>query len=91
MPSLRAVVARTYLPPRLSLHENSKKQAKKNYVTYVVMATICLFIYHFMSDKDFSFLMTLGSISASFAFIMLFLKMTNQGNCVGISLKSMQM
>jgi ER lumen protein retaining receptor len=56
-----------------------------------VLATICLFIYHFMSDKDFSFLMTLGSIAASFAFVMLFLKMMNQGNCAGISLKSMQM
>ena len=33
----------------------------------------------------------LGSIAASFAFVMLFLKMMNQGNCAGISLKSMQM
>jgi hypothetical protein len=73
-----------------SLHDNVRKN-KTNYVTYVVAVVLCLFIYHFMSDKDFSFLMTLGSIASTFAFVMLIMKMLKQENCQGISLKSMQM
>merc|ERR1719230_1930533 len=64
---------------------------KKNYAAYAFLIVFVLFVWHVLSDGDFSFLMTLGSISSSFAFVMLFWKMFSQGTAMGVSAKSLQM
>ena len=67
------------------------KSNKKNYAAYAFFFVFILSVYHLFSDGDFSFLMTLGSMSSAFAFVMLFWKMLTQNNAAGVSAKSLQM
>lgn len=60
----------------------------------IVFATICVlvfFVYHFLSDGDFSFLMTLGSLLTVVSFGLLVIKYGFTRSVSGISLKSLQL
>lgn len=50
-----------------------------------------LFSYHFFSDGDFSFLLTLGGIARCFAMVNLAIKFSLQKSCAGVSLKTLQL
>lgn len=49
------------------------------------------FVFHFISDKDFSFLLTLGSLVRLFGFVLLLAHALNDGSVSGISLKTIQL
>lgn len=63
---------------------------RKNILPWVGFATFLFFVYHLLSDGDFSFLMTLGSSSCCFAFGMLLLHMVKLNSCTGVSIKTLQ-
>lgn len=50
-----------------------------------------LFVYHFISDGDFSFLLTLGSITRAFGFFILFAYLRKNKKSSGVSLKSLEL
>lgn len=57
---------------------------------YVFFFLAIVFIYHFFSDGDFSFLLTLSSLISMASFFMLALYQETTHSCVGISAKMMQ-
>ena len=83
--------AHTHRLPALCSLKGHSKSNKKNYAAYAFFFVFILSVYHLFSDGDFSFLMTLGSMSSAFAFVMLFWKMLTQNNAAGVSAKSLQM
>jgi len=60
-------------------------------ICYGVGFVFLFFVYHLVSDGDFSFLLTLGGITRLFGFSMLLLHVLKDKNCSGMSLKTMQM
>jgi len=64
---------------------------KANILLWGTFITFVLFVYHFLSDGDFSFLLTLGAISCCFAVMTLTFKIVTQKSSKGISLKSLQL
>lgn len=59
-------------------------------LVYFAVLVLVLFVYHFLSDGDFSFLMTLGSMLTLVAFGMLVTKVIIHKGTSGISIKSLQ-
>lgn len=59
-------------------------------IVYFVIAVVVMFVYHFLSDGDFSFLMTLGSIMTMASFGVLIAKVVVNRTVSGISLKTLQ-
>lgn len=63
--------------------------SKGTIVTYFAFFVGVLFIYHTLSDGDFSFLLTLGSICRSFGFGIVAAKMWMKKSTEGISAKTL--
>eukprot|EP01138_Halocafeteria_seosinensis_P012277 gb/GECG01012546.1/.p1 GENE.gb/GECG01012546.1/~~gb/GECG01012546.1/.p1 ORF type:complete len:296 (+),score=22.66 gb/GECG01012546.1/:1-888(+) len=63
---------------------------KFNVISYSLLGLAVLCVWHFESDQDFSFLMTLGSALTTFAFIVLALRTRSRRKATGISLKMLQ-
>lgn len=59
-------------------------------LVYFAVLVLILFVYHFLSDGDFSFLMTLGSLLTLVAFGMLVAKVAIHKGTSAISIKSLQ-
>lgn len=51
---------------------------------------LLFFVYHLLSDGDFSFFLTLGSMLNMFGFVVLVIKIVTQKSAKGISLKTLQ-
>lgn len=64
---------------------------KLNMIFYVSCFAATLFVYHVLSDGDFSFLLTLGSLITTFGFTILFGKLSRSKSFDGVSLKSLQL
>lgn len=64
---------------------------KGNVIVWGGFFAFVLFVYHFLSDGDFSFLLTLGGIARCFAMVNLTLKFSLQKSCAGVSLKTLQL
>jgi len=62
-----------------------------NIIIYTCGVAAVLFIYHVLSDGDFSFLLTLGSLARLFGFCMLLIKMHSERNTSGVSLKTLEL
>ncbi|CAK9010762.1 ER lumen protein-retaining receptor [Durusdinium trenchii] len=62
-----------------------------NIILYVTGGALVLFVYHVLSDGDFSFLLTLGSLTRFFAFLMLVVKFRTEKLCNGVSLKTLEL
>mmetsp|Transcript_40441 Transcript_40441/g.65177 ORF Transcript_40441/g.65177 Transcript_40441/m.65177 type:complete len:298 (-) Transcript_40441:564-1457(-) len=62
-----------------------------NLILYVTGFAFVLFIYHFLSDGDFSFLLTLGGLTRLFGFVMLLVKFQSERSCAGVSLKTLEL
>lgn len=61
-----------------------------NVYTYLGISLGVLAVYHLLSDGDFSFLMTLGSIFRMCAFVLLLIKVRSTKSAAGVSLKTLQ-
>lgn len=59
-------------------------------ISYSAAALFIFAIYHFLSDGDFSFLMTLGSVLSAFSFSLLLVKTFTTKSISGMSLKTLQ-
>lgn len=59
-------------------------------IMYFFFAIAVLSVWHFLSDGDFSFLMTLGSLFVAFAFGLLIVKIVVTHKVSNISLKTLQ-
>jgi len=62
---------------------------KANMIIYTCLSVLLLWAWHFVSDGDFSFLMTLGSFFLAFAFVVLIFKVYTQKSAAGVSLKTL--
>lgn len=60
-------------------------------MTYSGIGLFILFVYHVLSDGDFSFLMTLGSLLRAAGFMLLLLKVVGTKSAAGVSLKTLEM
>lgn len=56
--------------------------------TFFILAAIVVFI--FLSDRDFSFLLTLSSLVSAFCFFMVAQKIERSGSVAGVSMKMME-
>jgi hypothetical protein len=65
-------------------------QNRWNFIVYFSIATLIFFVYHFVSDGDFSFLMTLGSLLNLVSFGMLIAKVVRDRHTSSISIKTLQ-
>jgi len=65
-------------------------QNKVAFLIWGLLFVFVLFIYHVVSDKDFSFLLTLGAMLRTVAFLVLLFKVVSQRSGKGISLKTLQ-
>jgi len=63
----------------------------KNLLLYFGLIVGIIFFYHAMSDGDFSFLLTLGSMIRTFAFGILLLNILSNKSVAGVSLKMVQL
>mmetsp|Transcript_365 Transcript_365/g.503 ORF Transcript_365/g.503 Transcript_365/m.503 type:complete len:297 (-) Transcript_365:73-963(-) len=74
---------------------NSRKafieRNKLNIMMYGAGATTILFVYHVLSDGDFSFLLTLGGLTRLMGFFFLLTKMVTERSCSGVSLKTLEL
>lgn len=59
-------------------------------IAYSAVALLIFIVYHFLSDGDFSFLMTLGSIFSALSFFLLVFKTYTTKSVSGISIKTLQ-
>ncbi len=59
-----------------------------NVIMYFSVLVFIFFVYHFISDGDFSFLLTLGSVIKLFGFIMLLVRVVKDKSASGLSLKT---
>lgn len=64
---------------------------KGNIVLWSSFFVFILFVYHFLSDGDFSFLLTLGGIACCFAVVTLTVKILTQSSSAGISVKTLEL
>lgn len=58
---------------------------------YFALLVFILLVYHVLSDGDFSFLLTLGSICGMFGQVIIAFKMLSQRSAHGVSVKTMQL
>lgn len=63
---------------------------KFHVISYSGLAVLLFMVWHLISDNDFSFLMTLGSVFRWFAFLILIAKVHTQRSNSGLSLKTLQ-
>mmetsp|Transcript_19888 Transcript_19888/g.39662 ORF Transcript_19888/g.39662 Transcript_19888/m.39662 type:complete len:348 (+) Transcript_19888:378-1421(+) len=71
---------------------NSSKTLNNNIIMWACFFTVSMFVFFLMSGKDFSFLMTYGSMSRTFGFGILNFKMHFGGKkAAGVSLKTLQL
>jgi len=82
--------------PNFGMSNNSIKSHKQTSVNFgigswMLLGTAVLGAYHLVSDKDFSFLMTLSSMCGAFGMVMLGLQIATSQSFKGISLKSLQL
>ncbi|KAK8795996.1 hypothetical protein WA171_003960 [Blastocystis sp. BT1] len=66
------------------------KANRSNMLLWIVMFLVIMITYHFFSDGDFSFLLTLASMTSAFGFILVLIKCYFSKSVAGISIKSMQ-
>ncbi len=66
-------------------------QNRINIIFYLLGVVVIFCIYHFLSDGDFSFLLTLGGIIQLLGFFFLCFKLCGEGSCTGVSLKTLQL
>lgn len=66
------------------------QQYRYSIIIYFCVAVVLLIAYHLLSDGDFSFLMTLGSVLTTAAFALLTYKAYTTRHVAGISLKTLQ-
>jgi hypothetical protein len=59
-------------------------------LNFLGVSTVVVFVYHFFSDKDFSFLLTVGSLLVLFSFLLLVAKVALTRKVRNISLKTLQ-
>eukprot|EP00924_Labyrinthula_sp_SR-Ha-C_P002631 maker-scaffold_13-snap-gene-2.1-mRNA-1 protein AED:0.01 eAED:0.01 QI:60/1/1/1/1/1/2/434/292 len=64
------------------------EQNKLYIISYTILFAAVLFVYHLLSDGDFSFLLTLASIVLMFGLSLLLVKLNLTKSHVGISLKT---
>lgn len=57
---------------------------------WILFAITVVVVFIFLSDRDFSFLLTLSSLVSAFCFFMIAQKIERSGTCSGVSLKMMQ-
>mmetsp|Transcript_19869 Transcript_19869/g.38954 ORF Transcript_19869/g.38954 Transcript_19869/m.38954 type:complete len:296 (+) Transcript_19869:329-1216(+) len=62
-----------------------------NLILYVTGFATILFVYHLLSDGDFSFLLTLGALTRMFGFAVLLVKFRSERSCSGVSLKTLEL
>ncbi|KAK8798635.1 hypothetical protein WA588_003715, partial [Blastocystis sp. NMH] len=70
-----------------------KKYMKANRMNFLIWAflVLCILVcFHFFSDGDFSFLLTLGSVISAFGFGLILFRSITTHSVSGISLKSLQ-
>jgi len=60
-------------------------------ICYGVAFVFLFFVYHLISDGDFSFLLTLGGLTRLFGFCQLLFHCVKDKSCSGMSLKTVQM
>lgn len=58
-------------------------------ISWFGLLVLALVFYHLLSDGDFSFLLTLGAITRTFAFFILFMKMLTEKTVDGVSGKTL--
>ena len=61
------------------------KRRRKDIIFWISIIFAILFIFIFISSKDFSFFLVLSSIVQTCAFIIILLKVTDRQNCSGLS------
>ena len=74
----------------ISDYKKYLKANRSNVIMWCSFAVFVMFIYHFFSDGDFSFLLTLGSIISAFGFTLVLVKSFYSKSVAGVSLKSLQ-
>lgn len=62
-----------------------------NIILYICALVVVLMVYHFLSDQDFSFLLTLGGFARLIAFCFLLVRIHVDKNITGISLKTLEL
>jgi len=78
------------------MKDPSKRMAKLkanriNVILYVCFCVLVLFVYHFLSDGDFSFLLTIGGLIRLFGFASLLFKCVSTRSAAGLSLKTLEL
>ncbi|KAK8829004.1 hypothetical protein WA538_001005 [Blastocystis sp. DL] len=63
---------------------------RSNVLLWIGLALTVMVVFHFFSDGDFSFLLTLASMTSAFGFILVLVKCYFSRSVAGISLKSIQ-
>ncbi|KAK8816271.1 endoplasmic reticulum retaining receptor [Blastocystis sp. ATCC 50177/Nand II] len=66
------------------------KANRSNVLLWSSLVVFILFVYHFFSDGDFSFLLTLGSLVSCFGFLLIVIRCFRSKSVMGISAKSME-
>lgn len=61
------------------------KKKKKDILFWSITVVLTIFIFLFISSKDFSFFLVLSSITQTFAFSIILMKVTNYSTCSGLS------
>ena len=69
--------------PKLLMFEMRKR--RKDLIFWSSVIVSVLFIFIFISSKDFSFFLVLSSIIQTCAFVIILIKVTNYQNCSGLS------
>ena len=73
--------------------ESGKKWAFEHQTSvkaWTLFIGAAIVVYVFLSDRDFSFLLTLSSLVSAFCFFMVALKIERTGSVAGVSLKMME-
>ncbi|KAK8800484.1 hypothetical protein WA171_005115 [Blastocystis sp. BT1] len=71
-------------------YQKYMKANRKNFLIWAFLALCILVCFHFFSDGDFSFLLTLGSLISAFGFCLILFRSVTSKSVSGISLKSLQ-
>ena len=61
------------------------KKRRKDIIFWLSVIIVILFIYLFISSKDFSFFLVLSSLIQTCAFVIILIKVTDRQNCSGLS------
>ena len=69
--------------PKILMFELKKR--RKDLIFWGSVIVAILFIFIFISSKDFSFFLVLSSIVQTCAFVIILIKVTNYQNCSGLS------